>query len=124
MGENARKWLFFSQRDSGKMFAENIEEREENGDTALHRAAYHNCIDVAKAVLEAGADVNARNHTGDTALHVLVSETFGNYLEIGNVLVDEGAELLAKNKSRMVALDIAEVCNHPLAEMLRKKMKI
>ncbi|WP_109489075.1 ankyrin repeat domain-containing protein [Occallatibacter savannae] len=39
-------------------------ERDANGDTALHLAALHNQLAVAQALLDAGADVNAKNGYG------------------------------------------------------------
>lgn len=39
-------------------------ERDKNGDTALHVAALHNQFGVAQALLEAGADPNAKNSYG------------------------------------------------------------
>jgi len=41
-----------------------VNERDSNGDTALHIAALHNQLAVAQALLDAGADVNARNGYG------------------------------------------------------------
>jgi ankyrin repeat protein len=41
-----------------------INDRDSNGDTALHIAALHNQLAVAQALLDAGADVNAKNGYG------------------------------------------------------------
>lgn len=41
-----------------------VNERDNNGDTPLHIAALHNQIAVAQALLDAGADVNAKNGYG------------------------------------------------------------
>ena len=41
-----------------------VNNRDNNGDTALHIAALHNQLTVAQALLEAGADVNAKNGYG------------------------------------------------------------
>lgn len=41
-----------------------VNDRDNNGDTALHIAALHNQLAVAQALLNAGADVNAKNGYG------------------------------------------------------------
>lgn len=41
-----------------------VDDRDNNGDTALHVAALHNQLAVAQALLDAGADVNAKNAYG------------------------------------------------------------
>jgi ankyrin repeat protein len=38
------------------------------GNTALHYAATTNCVELCKHLVERGADVNARNEAGETAL--------------------------------------------------------
>jgi ankyrin repeat protein len=42
---------------------------EETGDRPLHRAAMEGNTDIARLLIEAGADVNARNALGQTPLH-------------------------------------------------------
>jgi len=41
-----------------------INDRDSNGDTALHLAALHNQLTIAQELLDAGADVNAKNGYG------------------------------------------------------------
>jgi ankyrin repeat protein len=41
-----------------------VNDRDNNGDTPLHQAALHNQFAVAQALIEAGADVNAKNSYG------------------------------------------------------------
>lgn len=41
-----------------------VNDRDNNGDTPLHQAALHNQLAVAQALVEAGADVNAKNNYG------------------------------------------------------------
>ena len=43
-----------------------LDERDENGRTALHHAAFAADLDVVRRLLEAGADVNAKDHDGNT----------------------------------------------------------
>lgn len=41
-----------------------VNDRDDNGDSPLHQAALHNQFAVAQALIEAGADVNAKNGYG------------------------------------------------------------
>ncbi|CAN0425345.1 unnamed protein product, partial [Scytosiphon promiscuus] len=41
-----------------------------NGDTPLHRAAYFRHVTTSRALLQAGADPNLRDHNGVSPLHV------------------------------------------------------
>src|SRR5215472_15924092 len=41
-----------------------VGDRDKNGDTPLHVAALHGEVGVAQVLLEAGADINARNNYG------------------------------------------------------------
>jgi len=44
------------------------EPRSSYGRTALHEAALHGRVEVVELLLENGADVNAKNHRGETPL--------------------------------------------------------
>ena len=78
-------------------------------DRALHRAfafqAEHadeqGTLDAARAALEAGADVNAVDETGSTALHHVVDKGFDRVVEL---LVERGAKLNAANDRGMTPL--------------------
>ncbi|MCY4585592.1 MAG: ankyrin repeat domain-containing protein [Bryobacterales bacterium] len=55
--------------------ADDINAVDENGDTALHRAADHGAVLKIDRLLKDGADINARDYDGATPLHVaLISE--------------------------------------------------
>jgi uncharacterized protein len=58
-------------------------------------------LDAAKIAISVGADVNAVNESGDTALHGAASE---GYRDIVQLLVDKGAKLDAKNKKGQTPL--------------------
>merc|ERR1712098_626696 len=128
MGKQKRiSWFFFKHLETQKMFAQNFDEKTENGKTALHFAARTNKIEIAKALIEAGADIDAKDgEIGWTALH---RAALNDHLEIGKVLVDAGADLKIETKySHETALQIAERhhCAYhsgELAEMLRKKIE-
>ena len=60
----------------------------------------------AAAALEMGADVNATNQAGDTALHVAATQALDS---VARLLVEKGANLEAKNKRGLTPLGSAIV---------------
>ena len=78
-------------------------------DRALHRdfafQAEHadeaGTLDAARAAIEAGADVDAVDETGNTALHHVVDKGFERVIEL---LVERGAKLNAPNDRGMTPL--------------------
>src|SRR5260370_38516317 len=77
----------------------------------LITAAYQGDVKTAIAQLAEGADVNARDCDGDTAL-VLASER--GHIELVKVLLKNGADVNAKNLNGVTAL-IAAAENHATA---------
>ena len=65
-------------------------------------AAAFGHTDVAKALIEAGADINSRNKNGDTPLHI---SSFLCYTEIVQSLLDKGADKNARNNAGSKPLD-------------------
>jgi uncharacterized protein len=64
-----------------------------------------NHLDAAKVCVELGADVNAANDAGNTALH---ATAFLGFDTIAQFLVDKGAHVNPKNKKGETPLKIAE----------------
>ena len=62
-------------------------------------------LKVAQCAVDLGADVNARNYAGDTALHHAAAKGFNTVIQF---LVDKGARLDAKNKRAQTPASIAE----------------
>merc|ERR1712098_215974 len=111
-------WRFCEHSESKKLFAENVEERDAAGRTALHRAACKNLPEVAIALIEAGVDVNAVG-LGYTALLVAVAK---NHLQIGRMLIDVGADVTAE-VCGWTPLNLSKYYRHGIfAEMLQNKI--
>ena len=77
-----------------------------NKDTALGMAAAFGKTDVAIALIEGGADLDARNKDGNTPLH---SASFLCYPDIVPALVDKGADKNARNNSGSTPLEGVEL---------------
>ncbi|EAY02571.1 ankyrin repeat protein, putative [Trichomonas vaginalis G3] len=82
----------------------NINEKDEDGETALHLAAQHNSKETAELLLSHGANINEKDEDGETALHLATNE---NYPEIAEVLLSHGANINEKNKYGKTALHLA-----------------
>lgn len=57
-----------------------------------------------KYLVEHGAEVHAKNHNGDTALHLASSS---GHIEVVKILVEEGADVHAKDKGGRTVLHLA-----------------
>src|SRR5207248_5618189 len=73
-------------------------------------------LETARVALDLGADVNAANEAGDTALHASASR---GYNAIVQVLVDKGAKLDLKNKRGRTPMAGASAAKGT-ADLLRK----
>jgi ankyrin repeat protein len=69
-----------------------IDARDMNENTPLHLAAAYGSYDVARGLLENGADVNAFNASGSTPLHLASSNGFAATVKL---LLDHGADVNA-----------------------------
>ncbi|KAG8376422.1 hypothetical protein BUALT_Bualt09G0061800 [Buddleja alternifolia] len=86
-----------------------INGRDQNGWTALHRAAFKGRVDVSRALIEKGVDVNGRDEEGYTALHCAVEAGQSDVIEL---LVKKGAEIEARTNKGVTALQIAEALQY------------
>lgn len=75
----------------------------EDLDRALHEAAENGNVEAINVLLEAGADVNARNEDGGTPLH---SAAARGHAKAVKRLLKEGADVNAKNKSGVTPLHV------------------
>lgn len=88
-------------------------------------------LEAAKLAVELGADVNAANESGDTALHTAAARRLNSVIQF---LADSGAKLEVKNKKEQTPLALvaprpgtdgtgtspADVAREKTAELLRK----
>ena len=78
----------------------------EFGVTALSWAALLDNTEIAKFLIEKGADVNAKSRDGSTPLH---SAAFLGHTEIAELLIQKGADVNPKNYRSETPLDVAVV---------------
>jgi len=92
--------------------------RDMDDSTPLHCAAWKGHLEVVKALLDAGADINAKSqndHYGDTPLH---AASHGNQKDVVKVLIERGANLHSKNKIGRTPLGETEWHNATAAAKL------
>lgn len=83
----------------------NVNGRDQNGWTALHRASFKGRIEAARALIDNGVDVNGRDEEGYTALHCAVES---GHVDVTELLVKKGADIDARTNKGVTALQIAE----------------
>ena len=66
-----------------------VNAKDNDGDTSLHRASYNGHMEVVKLLLAAGADVNAINRIGETPLYWA---SLGGYAEVVKILKAAGGK--------------------------------
>jgi uncharacterized protein len=82
--------------------------RDANGFTPLHLAAQEFHVDVAEALLEAGADANRQNRFGNGPLFVAVFNSNGRGRMI-ELLRSHGADPFAANSSGQTPVGLARL---------------
>lgn len=78
-----------------------LEGRDAQGNTALLRATQANQLEAARVLIEAGADVNAKNHIEDSAYLLAGAQ---GYREILALTLRHGADLKSTNRYGGTAL--------------------
>jgi len=82
----------------------------------LHLASRYGHVDLARMLVERGADVSAQKKDGSTALHL--ASRYGR-VDLARMLVERGADVSAQNKDGLTALHLASRYGHvDLARML------
>lgn len=95
--------------------------RDKDGSTPLHCACWKGHVEVVRVLLDAGADINAKNqndHYGDTALH---AAAHGNQKDVVEILIKRGANVNSKNKIGRTPLGETEWHNASAAAKLLKE---
>jgi uncharacterized protein len=82
---------------------------DESGMTPLHWAAVNGHIEIARLLLQNGAEVNAKGYNGSTPLQFAAEE---DNVDILHLLVENGANLEAQNDHGWRALHFATYYGH------------
>ena len=81
-----------------------ISQRDEDGYSALHCAAYSDSFDVAVLLIKYGADVHGRTDDGWTPLH---SAARWNSDSVASLLLAYGADVNAHTNGRLTPIQLA-----------------
>ncbi|EAY08996.1 ankyrin repeat protein, putative [Trichomonas vaginalis G3] len=79
----------------------NINEKNNDGETALHITASQNSIETVEFLISHGANINEKDQFGQTALHCAAEI---NRKEIAELLISHGANINEKNQYEETAL--------------------
>lgn len=102
-------------KEAIKKDIKNLEQRDFNGKTPLMLATEMNRVEIAKFLIESGADVNAKDKKNDSPY--LYAGAHG-YLEILKMTLNHGADLKSVNRFGGTALIPAAEKGHPQAVKL------
>jgi len=83
-----------------------VGDKNKNGKTPLHVAAYWGKVNVASTLIEKGADVNAEDAKGNTPLHETI--LLGS-VDVAKLLINNKANVNAENKKGRTPLHVAAV---------------
>ena len=83
----------------------NVTAKDSAGNTPLHTAILHDApFDYIQYIVNTGADVNARNKDGDSVLYLATQKNMKN---VGELLIDKGADIFATNMQNYSPLRLA-----------------
>ncbi|KAG7380367.1 hypothetical protein PHYBOEH_011478 [Phytophthora boehmeriae] len=85
-------------------FGANVDNRSQEGSSALHYVANSDAFEVARVLLDAGADIDAQDQNGMTPLHHCIKE--GSLL-VANLLVSRGAQIDLQDIRGVSSLELA-----------------
>ena len=84
-------------------------DRDQYGETALHRASIRGYLEIAELLTSSGADVNIRDSHGWTALH---RASINGRLKIVQLLLCQRADMSIRNVNGITAIGIASSRGH------------
>ena len=94
--------------------------RDKRGSTPLHLAASH--VDVARLLVERGAEVNVGDESGYTPLHAAAAS---GSAEVARLLLERGADVSARDGRGFTPLHWASaLCNVRVARLLLERGRI
>ena len=94
-----------------------INEKDSECRTTLHRMVTHNRKQIAEFLILHGADINAKDNKGRTALHL---SALSNRKQIAELLVSHGADISIKDNEGKTALQYSlEKNNKEIADLLK-----
>lgn len=99
--------------------SDDINAKGKRGDTVLMVAsAFNNNPGIVKALIKDGANVNAKNDQGWTALMSALANDANSNSEIIKILIEAGADVKAKNNKGITARDLAKRKQNPEIQRL------
>ena len=107
-----RKHEIASVKGIVKSAPEHVNGRDSGGSTPLHHAAGFGTLETMKRLIEAGAEVDARNDRNSTPLHWAVSD-----IEKMRLLLARGAEINAKAERERTPLSLAASLRFDIAPL-------
>lgn len=104
------KEIYLMEEDSNisedKITFETLEDRDEDGNTVLHRAVEDCDLEYIQFLLDAGADVNARNKSGETPAHIVARIDADDVFQL---LLEYGADIYIRNNSQKTSGDLSRM---------------
>ncbi len=94
-----------------------LNKKDRFGYTPLHLASRFNHIEIAKLLIDNGAEVNTQDKYGDTPL---IDSTNNNFTSISKLLVCNKADVLVEDKYGKKAFDYAQKLNNVYISKLIK----
>jgi len=87
-----------------------------DGLTSLHYASSSGSVDMAKLLIDKGADINAADHKGTTPLMLAVQK---NSLPVAKLLLERGADISLRDKHKKNAMSYAKGIFTKKKEMIK-----
>jgi ankyrin repeat protein len=89
-----------------------------SGKSALHYACQLDNVDVVRAIVECGADVDARDHFRQAPLHVAAAH---GHSKVAKYLLESGADVVARDDANCTPAKAAAMMGHSqIAAMIRR----